>query len=81
MTGGEVAVLNGTVSEGDTIAYAVSHSSSVTMNVGTVLSLGERELWGGRKVVTLKVRVDKSSSTWSLPRTVTLDHLDRVVKL
>lgn len=76
-----VTVLNGIVRAGDRIAYAVSNSSSVTMNIGEVLSLDERDVYG-RKVPVLKVRVDKSSSSWPrVNRTVTLDCLDRVVKL
>lgn len=76
-----IEVLNGTVDVGDRVAYAVSHSSRVTMNMGEVIRVGERESYYGKKWPTLVIKVDRSSSTWNIPRTVTVDHLDKVVKL
>lgn len=78
-----VSVLNGEVRAGDTIAYATRISAHTYMHIGKVLEVTEKpHAW--KTLVTvpvLKVEVFKSSGWHNVPRKVTLDVLDRVVKL
>jgi hypothetical protein len=67
-------VLNGSVQEGDRVAYASRSGSWMSMNIGIVTQvkpLGH----------PIKVRVEQSSDPWPHDKAVTLTRLDRVVKL
>jgi|SRR5579871_6017768 len=67
-------VLNGSVQEGDKVAYSSRSGSWMTMSIGIVTEV--RPLAG-----KICVRVEQSSDHWLHNRVVTLSRLDRVVKL
>jgi hypothetical protein len=70
-------VLNGTVTEGDMVAYSTREGSSQDMHVGVV-----REVLADGFLVRLRVGVQQSSSTFSrVPRNVTIGNVYRVVKI
>jgi hypothetical protein len=76
-------VLNGEVKAGDTIAYATRGGSSLDMSIGTILDVFEKDHnWkSGVKVPVLRVKTTQSTDNYNLPRTVTVNVLDRVVKM
>lgn len=75
-------VLNGEVQAGDRVAYATRCGSRMTMNIGLVVEVAERELsYSDRKVPIFRVQVEQSSDSFASDRIRTLDQLDRVVKL
>lgn len=89
----EAKVLNGTVSVGDRVAYAVRDGNCAGMRVGEVVEVRDMQRTyrkydpEAREVVELpffklRVKVDLSDSGWIKPGTLTLvGNLECVVKL
>jgi hypothetical protein len=77
-----VKIFNGTVTEGDRVAYASSgYNKQPRINVGVVHEIIVKTNKYGTEVTKLKIRVELSNTWTGGDRWATVEHLERVVKL
>jgi len=76
-----VEVLNGTITIGDEVAYAIRYGNVAGIRVGIVTGFTIRKSPGGSEETRVKIHVTRTSERWDADYETTTGMLNRIVKL